>query len=359
MTDPLFNSSPLISTDSPWGNNPNSIALGSTVTISRNIERFNFPEKLSLDMRNQIVSLIAPGLTNTNRLKKAKLIRAEELSTVQKEFLVEHFLFDHALNQMGSGEAFILDDSGNFLAILNLQDHLLLHYLDINDEFETSWDKLVKIEMELNQSLNFSFSPKFGFLTSDYNQCGTALIVNIFLHLPGLLYTGRFEEVIKKYSDEGIEYAGLQGHPTDFIGDVISFRNLHTLGVKEESVLSLLRNLATKLLIEEKGARLHLSQEAEHELAATKDRVSRAYAILIHSYQIEEIEALGAISLLKLGLDLQWLQGTSHLNLNKLLFSIRRAHALCATEKKMTQEELLHKRSEFIHQALHGSELLI
>lgn len=359
MGDAIFNSSPLISSESPWTNNPNSIALGSTVTLSRNIEKFNFPEKLPADIKNQLLSLVAPGLTSTSKLKKAKFIGAEDLSVIQKEFLVEHFLFDQGFNQMGSGEAFILDETGRFLAVLNWRDHLLLHYLDINDEFEASWDQLIKIEMELNQTLNFSFSSKFGFLTSDYHQCGTALIVNVFLHLPALLYTGRFEEIMQKYSSEGIACAGLQGHPTDFIGDVISFQNVHTLGMKEEGVLSLIRGLATKLLVEEKGARFHLSQETEHELAATKDRVSRAYAILVHSYQIEEIEALDAISLLKLGLDLGWLQGTSHLNLNKLLFSIRRAHALCATDKKLTQEELLHKRSELIHYALQGSKLLI
>jgi protein arginine kinase len=87
--------------------------------------------------------------------------------------------------------------------------------------------------------------------------------------------------------------------------------------------------------------------------------VSRAYAILLHSYQIEAIEALKALSLVKMGLDLEWLKGTSQAALNHLFFACRRAHLLCQYERNISHEELPHRRAEFIHKALHGLELLI
>ena len=345
--------------ENPWDSHPNSIWLGSTLTLLRNVEKFNFPAKLATDKRKQILSLLSKGILNSDQLKKPKLVAAEEVSPVEKEFLMEHFLPQQSFQQAYTGEAFIWDETGKFLALLNLKDHLLLEWIDTREELELSWDRLVKIELELNKNVNFAFSPKFGFLTADPTLCGSGFIVTIFLHLPALLYTHRLEELINKHKEDCIEQIGLQGDPSEMIGDIFAFRNRLTLGVTEEAILATLRTLATKLLLEEKSVRQYLKKENENKVAEVKDKVSRAYAILMHSYQIEAIEALQALSLVKLGLDLEWLKGISQSVLNQLLFACRRAHLICNNEQKISQEELPHKRAEFIHKTLHGLELLI
>lgn len=359
MSHPDKGSPSLICNESPWNNNGNPIWLGSTLTLLRNLEKYNFPGKLPSDKRKIIISLLSQNILDSGELKQPQLLRAEDMPPIDKEFLVEHFLSKHGFHQAYTGEAFILDQSGEFLAVFNLKDHLLLEWIDIKEDLENNWDRLTKIESKLTPSVNFAFSPKFGFLTSDPTQCGTGLIVTVFLHLPMLLYTDRLEEIIKKNKDEGIEQTGLQGDPNELIGDIVAFNNACTLGVTEENILSSLRTLATKLAVEEKGMRQQLKRGNEAEIAEVKDRVSRAFAILMHSYQIEAVEALQSLSLLKLGLDLEWIKGTSQIDLNRLLFNCRRAHLLCHFGKKITQEELPHRRAEFIHKALHGLELLI
>lgn len=359
MNHPDKSSHPLLCNENPWNNNSNNIWLGSTIILSRNLEKFKFPGKLPTDKRKQIISLLTRDLLASDQLKQPKLFRAEDMPPIEKEFLVEHFLSDQSFHQAYAGEAFVLDETGEFLAVLNLRDHLLLQWIDPREELENTWDRLVKIELGLNKSVSFAFSPKFGFLTSDPGVCGTGLKVTIFLHLPSLLHSDRLEEILKKHKDDGVEQTGLQGDPNEVIGDIVAFHNSYTLGVTEENILSSLRTLATKLVVEEKGLRQHLKQENESEVVEAKDKVSRAYAVLMHSYQIESIEALQALSLLKLGLDLNWLKGTTQTILNQLLFSSRRAHLLCHYGQKITQEELPHKRAEFIHKALHGLELLI
>ena len=353
------NNSPLLCNENPWNNNSNVIWLGSTLTLNRNLEKFNFPGKLLADKGKQIISLLSQNLLASNLLKGPKLIRSEDMPSLEKEFLVEHFLSDQGLQQAHTGEAFILDLTGEFLAILNLRDHLLLHWIDPREDLENVLENMVKIELDLNKSMNFAFSSKFGFLTSDSTRCGTALVVNIFLHLPVLVYLDRLNEIFVKNKDEGIGRTGLQGDPNEVIGDIVAIHNSYTLGVTEENILTSLRTLATKLVAEEKSLRHQLKHENEADLAMVKDKVSRAYAILLHSYQIEAIEALQSLSLLKLGLDLGWLKGTSQVILNELLFACRRAHLMCHYEEKILQEALPHKRAEFIHKALHGLELLI
>lgn len=359
MSRPDKSNHPLLCNESPWNRNSNIIWLGSTITLIRNLEKYKFPGKLSGDKRKQIVALLNRDILASEQLKNPKLMPAEEMSPIEKEFLVEHFLTHQSFHQAYTGEGFVLDETGEFLAVLNLRDHLMMHWIDPREELEKSWDHLVKIEMELNKSVNFAFSPKFGFLTSDPTQCGTGLIVNVFLHLPVLLYLDHFKEIFSKNKGEGIGQTGLQGNPNEIIGDIVVFHNNYTLGVTEDNILSSLRTLTTKLVVEEKSMRQHLKRENESALADIKDKISRAYAILLHSYQIEAIEALQALSLLKLGLDLEWLQGCTQIDLNHLFFSCRRAHLLCHYGQKISQEELPHRRAEFIHKALKGLELLI
>lgn len=354
MTDK--NKSSFTTTRHPWTDNPNSIWLGSSVTLLRNLEKFKFPAKLTADKRKQILSLLSKDLLASSQLKNPKVIRAEDLLPIQKEYLMEHFLNQYGFQQAHSGEAFVLDDSGEFLATLNLKDHLCLQWLDYREELEPTWDKLAKIEMGVNKNVKFAFSSKFGFLTSDPSQCGTGMLAYVFLHLPGLIYTNQLEEVLKKYKDETILQTGLQGDPADIIGDIVVFHNAYTLGVTEENILSSLRTLTTKILVEEKSVRTHMKQESQSNM---KDKVSRAYAILMHSYQIEAVEALSAISLVKLGLDLGWITGVGHEQLNKLMVASRRAHLICHHDEKISQEEVPHKRAEFIHEALKGTSLHI
>jgi protein arginine kinase len=350
---------PYLHNENPWDTNANAIWLGSTVVLTRNLEKFNFPGKLPTDKRKQIISLLQRDLLTSKYLKNPELILAENMLPIEKEFLVEHFLSNQSFHQAHIGEGFVLDETGEFLAILNLGDHLILQSIDVREELETTWDRLIKIELEINQSINFAFSPRFGFLTSDSTQCGTGLLAYIFLHLPALLHTDELSNSLKKFKDEGIVQTGLQGNPNEIIGDIVVFHNQYTLGLTDENILSSLRVLATKLVIEEKSSRKQLKQASETKLAEIKDKISRAYAILLHSYQIESIEALHALSLLKLGLDLEWLQGTTHTVLNQLLFECRRAHLICHYGKQINQDELTHRRAEFIHQKLQGLNLLI
>src|SRR5262249_18486447 len=146
--------------------------------------------------------------------------------------------------------------------------------------------------------VNYSYSPKFGFLTADPYECGTALQVAVYLQLAGLIHTDKINDVLEKLVDESLSVTGLQGSPTEIIGDVLCICNLYTLGLTEENIISSLRQVTTKLMVEEHAARSQIRHEISPDM---KDKISRAYGILIHSYQIEAVEALNAISLLKLG----------------------------------------------------------
>ncbi len=349
-------SDPILCQKKPWDSNDNSVWLASTISLLRNVEKFKFPAKLEKGRQQQLIALASKELLSGNLLKDPKLHSVEQISPIHKQFLVEHFLSTLNFQQAHSGEAFILEESGLLLATLNIHDHIRLHLIDCKGELETSWSKLVEIETGLGKYVTYSFSPKYGFLTSDFNQCGTGLIISVFLQVPGLIHTDRLDDVLESVIDESLVVSGIQGNPTEIIGDVLVVQNNYTLGVSEENIISSLRSLTTKIMLEENSAKHKILHEGDPEI---KDRVSRAFGILIHSYQIDAIEALNAIGLLKLGVELKWLTGLSVRDVNKLFFNCRRAHLLQQFDAEPKQEEIGHKRAEYIHKVLKDVHLTI
>jgi protein arginine kinase len=341
--------SAILSQKHPWEENDNSIWLASTISFFRNVEKFKFPGKMSAERRKQLIALVSKEILASPSLKNPFLCRSEELTPTEKEFLVEHFLTMQGFQQAHSGEAFILDVTGEFLASLNMRDHIHLQLLDTRGELENSWNRLVKIETSLGKALNYSFSPRFGFLTADPKECGTALQIFLFLQLPALLHTEKLESTLSKYGDDAISITGLQGDPHELIGDILAVHNNYTLGLTEENIISSLRTFATKMIVEERSERSRLHHE---DNTAVKDKISRAYGILLHSFQIETIEALNALSLIKLGVELGWVTGLTMRELNALTFSCRRGHLMKEFDSSIAKEEIGHKRSEFIHKQL-------
>lgn len=349
------NNDPILSQKKPWDHNENSIWLASTISLLRNIEKFKFPGKLEADRQKQIVSLISKELLTTDLLSNPKLVRAEEITPLQKQYLVEHFLSLQSFQQAYSGEAFIVDDSGEFLVALNIRDHIELQLIDYKGELENTWSRLVALEANIGKKVSYSFSQKYGFLTSDFNSCGTALNIAVFLQVPGLVHAGKIDDTLEKLADESITITGIQGNPTEIIGDIIVAQNNYNLGVTEENIVSSLGAFTTKMVTEEKSIRRKILQDESGDI---KDKVSRAFGILVHSYQIEAIEALNALSLLKLGIELGWMEGLSLQEVNGLFFNCRRAH-LIRHVGDIKQEELPHKRAEFIHKSLKNVHLTI
>jgi protein arginine kinase len=336
-----------------WEEDKNPIWLGSSLCLHRNLAQYKFPGKLSEIEMKQTGSSLSEALKKA--LKSPTYFSADKLSALDKEFLFEHFLCPESFQNATIGQGFLLDETGRFLALVNLDDHLQLQLVDTTGDIHSAWSQLEKLETEVGKNLAYAFSPKFGYLTSDPTQCGTALQALLYLHVPALHHTGQLHEVLGKQKEDEIVTMGLEGALDDLVGDFLILKNRYTLGLTEEGILHSLQTTAMKLMAAEKTLRAHLKETGNSDI---KDFVSRAYGLLIHSYQLQTKEALNALSALKLGLDLGWITGISSQTINTLFFKCRRAHlAQLLNEKSLDAQDLPHKRAEFIHKALQGMSL--
>lgn len=340
---------------STWKDNHNSIWLASSLKLYRNIANYSFPSKLDVTKQKQLISVISKAALNSKSLKNPICFEASEISPLDKQFLFEHFLSTDNVFEANTNEAFIVDESGFLFLQINAKDHLQIQKIDYKEEIEASWNELMILETDMGKSLNYAYNSRFGFLTSQISHCGTGFKGHIYLHLPALIHSGKIHEILGLESDDIIAYRGMRGEVSEFVGDIVILYNKATIGVSEEDILQALRGLATKLTIREKSLRSHLEEDIEHQI---KNKVSRAYGFAFHSYEFDVIESLNAISLCKLGIDLNWIEGINHKTLNNLLFNTNRGHLL-SLDKSIKQEEIPHKRAELIHEAFKNTKLLI
>lgn len=324
----------------PWEKNKNSIWLASTLRLHRNIDKFNFPQHLDDEKRRVVLDLLSDTIKSAPDLEKVSILPTDMLSPIDREFLEEHFLvFDSARNGQ-HGQAYMTDASETLLIQCNTRDHLELHIVEPNGELEKALERLIKIEQHVEKRLPFAFSRLFGYLTSDPCLSGTALVVDAYLHIPALIHLGEPLQKLNGDQHEGLIFTSIQGNPDDLIGDLLVLRNRWTNGVSEEAILSSVRNTVLQTIMEEKQARTQLSQGRDDRLV---DRISRAIGTLQNSFAIDTTEALRALSLVKVGIEIGWIKGMSVESVNELFFDCRRAHLAKKTQQESYASPALHK----------------
>lgn len=332
----------------PWQDEKNTIWLSSSLTLLRNLNRFKFLTKLKQHEMEAIDQKVMSSLKTVSAFEGGLSFSAPFLSSLEREWIYEHFFTHDSFQNITPGQSFYIDSKGIILATINFENHLGIQVVENSSDLSVCWSRLTKIESDLSKTLEFAHSPRFGYLTADPAQSGTALLGYIYLHLPALNQTKQLLEIVQKQLGEDVVAFGLEGSLEDLVGDLVILRNSYTLGVTEESILHSLQSAAFKLMLAEKAIRAHFKEE---ETTTIKDAISRAFGLLMHSYQLQTKEALNGLSLLKLALDLGWVQGTSHLLMNQLFFKCRRAH-LSHLFENLSLEEIPRKRAEFIHASL-------
>ena len=132
------------------------------IRLCRNLEKFEIPAKTKAEKKPtffnwQVKQLQSPGLV------KPYILKADQISPGEKEFLIEHFLLSEGFQEAGAGSAFGLDETGEAIVIFNIKEHLQLQSTDCTGDIEKAWAKVVAIESQLATDVNFAFSSKFGF----------------------------------------------------------------------------------------------------------------------------------------------------------------------------------------------------
>jgi protein arginine kinase len=333
----------------PWLQNTNPIWLGTQVALSRNVEQLHFPKHLQLEQQKQVYTLLSNLLTHQKEFEGGVLKRGDECQPIDREYLIEHFFLPVNQIESGPGNGFLLNSLGSLLGCFNLDNHLTLYGIEKEGHFEKLSHSLIHLQETLQKNIGFAFSNRFGYLTSQPELTGCGLKVRALLQLSALIHTKELDAVLESEKKEGIEALPFFKERSEWTLDTVAVENRYCLGITDEGILASIRLFVEKLIDKEQKKRAEIQSKPSEEL---KDKVSRSFAVLKHSYQIDAKEAMNALSLIKLGVLLGWVHGVEISALNELLFRIRRAHFLKGSQENISPDALLHRRADYLQQKL-------
>ncbi len=310
---------------------PNSdVVISSRIRLARNLKNLPFPHMMDDNDIKKLLNLINDTVDVFNG--KVELWKLEDLTNIEKLVLVEKHLISPEHAEKGKGAVLLNDDKSISIMVLE-EDHLrtqvILPGFDLFEGFKIADE----IDDLLESKLDIAFNEKYGYLTSCPTNVGTGLRASVMLHLPGLVLTKQANRILTALSQVGVVVRGIYGEGTEALGNLFQISNQITLGRTEKDIINNLYTVVLRLIDQEKEAREILLRETKPVLS---DKVHRAYGILTNARVITSEETLSLLSDMKLGMELNLLDGIDKELYTKLMTVMQPAYLQYSMNKEMS-----------------------
>ncbi len=344
----------------PWyrGSGPKeSVILASRVRISRNISGRPFPQKMEYKEEQEVQELIESAFSSlryrgseSSGENRTRAVKLKELPPRRRKMLIEK----HFISQQFSLEkekSVVLDERELIGGMVNEKDHLRIASFAPGLSLQEAYENLLPLERELERHLDFAVSLDRGYLTPFIKQCGTGLRGSVLLHLPALEHSSLLERAFKSAMQEDMSVKGFMGDDNHSLGYFYQLYNPVGIGMSEKEIIEKLARVASQLVDYERKVR---EEMVRHKRIELEDIVWRAYGILKHCRMVDEREAIGLLSDLRLGVALGWID-IPFADLNRLFVESRKAHV----QERVGNEDLgdsahavRHERARLIRELL-------
>jgi len=343
------------SAKSGWmeGNGPDGdILISSRVRVARNLNGYAFPHLLDQEKAEQVIYAVQLALENSSIIDQIGYLettRMSELSPVERQILVEKHLISPNLLEEYEKKAVALRDDEEISIMINEEDHLRIQCLLPGLQLEKAWALVNQIDDGLENTLDYAFFEKFGYLTACPTNVGTGMRASVMLHLPGLVLVDQVGAVLATISKLGFAVRGLYGEGTEALGNLFQLSNQVTMGHSEEEIINSLKSVTSQILTHEREARKALLLQRKDQL---EDKVGRSYGLLKYAHMISSEEAMRRLSNVRMGVDLQLITGPTAEQLTELMFMTRPAYLMKQLENGLNSRQLDIFRAQIIRNKL-------
>lgn len=335
------------------GQGEHGAVITSRIRLARNLRRHPFPGWAKRDQRAAALDLMRPAVDALPAMKGAFSHELGDLTSVQKQVLVERHLISREHAARGDGSAAVIERRQTLSLMLNEEDHLRMQAIRPGLQLTAAFNALSEIDTALEESLEFAFDPTLGYLTTCPTNLGTGLRASAMLHLPGLVLSDQIGQVLQAVNKIGLAVRGLYGEGTESLGNLYQISNQSTLGESEETIIRRLERVISQVSNHEQNAREKL---LEDDPEMVSDKIGRAYGILRYAHTIDSKEALNLLSLLRVGGTLGFFSSATVMLCDSLLMDIQPAHLQLHSGRKLSPEERDAIRAEIVRSRLHSLE---
>ncbi|NJM36537.1 MAG: protein arginine kinase [Akkermansiaceae bacterium] len=335
------------------GQGEHGAVLTSRIRLARNLRRHPFPGWAKRDQRAAALDLMLPAVEALPVMKGAFSSELGDLTSVQKQVLVERHLISREHAARGDGSAAVIERRQSFSFMLNEEDHLRMQSIRPGLQLTSAFNALSELDSELENSLELAFDTTLGYLTTCPTNLGTGLRASAMLHLPGLVLSDQIGQVLQAVNKIGLAVRGLYGEGTESLGNLYQISNQSTLGESEETIIRRLERVISQVANHEQNAREKL---LEDDPEMVSDKIGRAFGILRHAHTIDSKEALNLLSLLRLGGTLEFFPTETVTLCDSLLMDIQPAHLQLHSGGKLSPEERDSIRAKIVRSRLQSLE---
>lgn len=337
---------------SEWlrGTGPNSeIVVSSRIRLARNMEGLPFSHWADKRKAGDILRKATPAIKASNYLKGALFLKLDDLSDIDKKFLLERHLISREHAEGKDHKAVVVSDREIVSIMVNEEDHLRIQVLQSGFNLTEAWRLISEIDKDLGAKLNFAFSTNWGYLTACPTNAGTGMRASVMLHLPSLVMTKQIHKVIQALAKLSVACRGLYGEGTEAIGNFFQFSNQVTLGHREEELIDNIERVIRQIISYENEARGVLMKRNR---ATLSDRIWRAYGTLKSAYIISSNETINLLSMVRLGTDIGLIKNLDRPTVNKLFILIQPAHLQKLEGRPFNPSQRDIKRANLIRKVL-------
>lgn len=274
------------------------VAVSTRVRFARNIKGFPFTHKMSAQQKAELIERVRRAVCEGNSSIRGSIryIDMSALSETEILSMVERHLISPDYAQSKQGKGLLLTEDESLSLMLCEEDHIRLQVMKSGITLEETYDMAEKLTCLLSESLNFSFSDEYGYLTACPTNLGTAMRSSVMLHLPALEQSGALARIAEQLSKMGLTIRGVYGEGTRAIASMYQLSNQTTLGISERETISKLTGICRTIIEGERKARKELLSRI-----SIQDRLWRAYGVLSTARVLSGDEFAALYSDLRLG----------------------------------------------------------
>ncbi|QYM80410.1 protein arginine kinase [Horticoccus luteus] len=326
-----------------------AIVLMTRVRLARNLDRRSFPGWANEQDKAAILETCRAAVASAPAMRRGLNVALADLSDLERQILVERHLISRELSGAKSGAGLVVSRDQAVAVMINEEDHLRIQVLRSGLQLKRAWNTINDLDSNLEERLDFAYSPTLGYLTACPTNLGTAMRASAMMHLPALVIAGQMEKVVRAVNQLGMVVRGLFGEGSDASGSIFQISNQTTLGEAEEEIIKRLGSVLQSIIDHEVNAREKL---IESDAGKLFDKIGRAYGILQNSHMLSSSEAMNLLSLVRLGADLGVFPAEQRSIIDRLLIEAQPGHLQHAQrgECDPSQRDLLRAarlRTEF------------
>ena len=345
----------LLKQPSEWlrGSGPVSdIVISSRIRLARNLEPYPFATRATKASQGEVLRIAKEALPKAESLKRPLLVEMGEISEVDRQFLVERHLVsrEHIVH---ADQKAVAIGAGEVVSIMiNEEDHLRMQVMQSGMNLQDAWEIINALDDELAELLPYAYSSDWGYLTCCPTNTGTGLRASVMAHLPSLVITKQINKVLHTITKLGLTARGLYGEGTEASGNFFQISNQVSLGRPEEEIIENIERILKEVIHQEQTAREALMANNKVQL---EDRIWRAFGLLQHAKTMSSGEALDLLSAVRLGVDLNVMNGNlDRKTVNELFLFSQPAHLQKLEGKTLSAKERDAVRAQLIRNRLGG-----